>query len=74
MLLTCSMEALDRSPNRAGGVAGNGGGFGVDRLSSGHHLTGAARLQVTPPDTAGGGECGLPGAQPPNTVLMSSGS
>jgi len=29
MLLTCSMEALDRSPNRAGGVAGNGGGFGV---------------------------------------------
>jgi hypothetical protein len=28
-LAISSMDALDRSPNRPGGVAGNGGGLGV---------------------------------------------
>lgn len=28
-LVICAMDALDRSPNLPGGVAGNGGGLGI---------------------------------------------
>ena len=70
----CSIDAAGQVPERAGGVAGNGGGSGCHRLSPGHRLTGAAGLQVPAADAACRGDRERARVQPPNTVLTSSGS